>query len=115
MSESIPAMRSLLRAIRQRFGPKAQNSMWHNYVVAEYRRHAGETDPSKLQQLSQLVEDYTDLVHDVHHERVSCLQHYTLNHTHACDAQLDVACMDVQTLSTLDTGQVCMSLCWCCG
>ena len=113
MSGSIPALRSLLRAIRQRISPKSQNSMWHDYVVAEFRRHAGETDPSKLQQLSQLVEDYTNLVHDVRHEKVSCFQHYTLNHTHACDAQLELACVDVQTLSILDAGRVCMLLCWC--
>ena len=72
MSKGIHAVRGLLRAIRQRISPKSQNSMWHDYVIEEYRRHAGETDPAKLQHLSQLVQDYTNLVHDVHYERVRC-------------------------------------------
>ena len=74
MPESIHALRALLRAIRQRVSSKVQNSMWHDYVIEEYRRLAGETDPAKLQHLSQLVQDYTNLVHDVHHERVRCCQ-----------------------------------------
>ena len=72
MSEHIHALRALLRAIRQRISPTSQNSMWHDYVIEEYRRHAGETNPAKLQRLSQLAHDYTNLVHDVHHERVRC-------------------------------------------
>ena len=70
MSESIHALRALLRALRQRVSPRQQNSMWHDHVMAEYRRNAGETDPARLQNLLQLVRDYTDLVNDVHHERV---------------------------------------------
>ena len=61
MSESIHALRSLLRAIKQRIGPKTQNSMWHDHVLAEYRRNAGETDPSRLQFLTQLATDYANL------------------------------------------------------
>ncbi|CAL5228201.1 g11288 [Coccomyxa viridis] len=43
--------------------------MWHDYVIEEYRRHAGVTEPAEVQHLLQLVQDYTNLVHDVHHER----------------------------------------------
>ena len=79
MSESTHALRALLRAIRQRISPKSQNSMWHDYVIEEYRRHAGETEPAKLQHLLQLVQDYTNLVHDVHHERVRCSNIHALS------------------------------------
>ena len=73
MSESLDALRSLLRVIRQRISPKGQNSMWHDHVMAEYRRNAGERDPAKLKELAKLAADYTNLVRDVHHERVGLL------------------------------------------
>ena len=44
--------------------------MWHDHVMAEYRRNAGESDPTKLKEMAKLAADYTNLVRDVHHERV---------------------------------------------
>ena len=38
--------------------------------MAEYRSNAGERDPAKLKEFAKLAEDYTNLVRDVHHERV---------------------------------------------
>ena len=73
MSESMSALRSLLRVIRQRISPKRQNSMWHDHVMAEYRRNAAERDSARLKELAKLAADYTNLVRDVHHERVGLL------------------------------------------
>lgn len=47
--------------------------MWHDHVMAEYRSNAGERDPTKLKEFAKLAEDYTNLVRDVHHERVGHL------------------------------------------
>ena len=47
--------------------------MWHDHVMAEYRRNAAERDPARLKELAKLAADYTNLVRDVHHERVGLL------------------------------------------
>ena len=44
--------------------------MWHDHVMAEFRRNAAERDPARLKELAKLAADYTNLVQDVHHERV---------------------------------------------
>ena len=77
MSESMSALRSLLRVIRQRISQKRKNSMWHDHVMAEYRRNAAERDPARLKELAKLAADYTNLVRDVHHERVGLLMFTT--------------------------------------
>ena len=70
MAEVRQVLRGLLRTARQRIAPKAENAVFHEHIVAQFRDNASEQDPARVRELLRLAKDYRDYVHAVQHEKV---------------------------------------------
>mmetsp|Transcript_19451 Transcript_19451/g.48924 ORF Transcript_19451/g.48924 Transcript_19451/m.48924 type:complete len:108 (+) Transcript_19451:132-455(+) len=76
-SRSSAALRLLLRGIQQHLSASG-NPMWRDYVVSEFRKHAGTTDPQVREQLVAKAEAYARLLSAVHMHK-STLMSYNIS------------------------------------
>ena len=88
MAEARQMLRALLRTVRQRIAPKAENPVFHEHIVSQFRENASEQDPARVRELLRLARDYRDYVHAVQHEKVHLLAVLSLQVQHILDADL---------------------------
>ena len=62
--------RSLLRAVDRNISSATGSTLWRSFVASEFRKHRGESDPTRVQERLQEAKDYAFLIDSVREHKV---------------------------------------------
>lgn len=66
-------LRRLLRSIDTHLTSVAENTQWRDYVLTQFRQGVAAANPVVAQRGVQLAKDYTQLIENIAHHRVSAI------------------------------------------